>query len=530
MAIGRPQMEEQIQNFVFGGSATPASNTEEIDKQIELLRELAKFRQAEADLKRTDPRQFITAPTPPSAETIQQYETMLGNIYQGADQDPNIYDLASTLGASILSADPSAGAFRSMGTGFAQYGLEQKKRRQQMQAERRAIAMKAFELAKTDEDAANNLMNKYALEVAKLDMDNEYENYYVIAEEGITIGTQYYPKGMMAPLTKREASKFRGKILKGSGGGVKVPAAGTVARYLSEEDAISQVKALGLNENMPNFDRAVKQITASTPERIGKDIIAADKYMELRPLVQDGIVIDILLSPSTGPSTPGFATTRTNRLKILSGKESSERRDKIVSVIPTVDRALNLLMSGAETGPITEFTKTFKATLNQLFGTDTKIGPGLFAIQDLEGISNYLAPKMRPTGSGSTSDMEFKAYQNAILSLSKGPFANYVALYAFKKMTANSVIMNRKEEELFSDSSVTDLEVVNAELDKLNLKVFEEIPENAFDDQQAFDVWYNSLPDGAVIDNSKGLIKNRENPNKSAGPFVIKGWENRGKL
>ena len=114
-----------------------------------------------------------------------------------------------------------------------------------------------------------------------------------------------------------------------------------------------------------------------------------------------------------------------------------------------------------------------------------------------------------------TSKFQFKAYQNAILSLSKGPFANYVALYAFKKMTANSVIMNRKEQELFSDSSVTDLEVVNAELDKLNLKVFEEIPENAFDDQQAFESWYNSLPDGAVIDNSKGFIKNRENPSKS---------------
>lgn len=501
-------------------AATPASNTEEIDKQIELLRELAKVRQAEADLKRTDPRQFITKPTPPSAETIQQYETMLGNIYQGADQDPNIYDLASTLGASILSADPSAGAFRSMGTGFAQYGLEQKKRRQQMQAERRAIAMKAFELAKTDEDAANNLMNKYALEVAKLDMDNNWENYYVIAEEGITVGTQYYPQGMMAPLTKREARPLRGKILKGSGDGVKVPAAGTVARFSTREDAMKQVKALGLNENMPNFDRAVQQITAINDAAIGSDVIQAGKYMELRPLVQNGIVIDILLSPSTGSVVPGFETIRKDRLKLLA-KHTDDYQSKTLQVLPTVERAMDQIMGGAPTGKGSEIFMPVRQLARQLFGVSD---PGLLALEDVMAIANYLAPKQRPAGSGSTSDMEFKAYMNALLSLGKTPEANYIALYAYKKMTENSIALNEKETELLSNSRVNDMAVVNAQLKDLDKGIFVKLPETIEkDDEEAVMSWYESLEDGQVIDNTDGLFAD-------PSPFVIVGWEKRRQL
>jgi hypothetical protein len=46
---------------------------------------------------------------------------------------------------------------------------------------------------------------------------------------------------------------------------------------------------------------------------------------------------------------------------------------------------------------------------------------------------------MRPAGSGSTSDMEFKAYQQAILDLGNSKFANYINLYSLKKMTENSM-------------------------------------------------------------------------------------------
>ena len=131
---------------------------------------------------------------------------------------------------------------------------------------------------------------------------------------------------------------------------------------------------------------------------------------------------------------------------------------------------------------------------------------------------------MRPVGSGSTSDMEFKAYQNAILSLEKGAFANYISLYAFDKMTRNSIRLNQKEEELLQDPTVTSQKTVNDKLKELDLGVFEQLPENIDkDDEQAVTNWYKSLPLGTVIDNSGRIF---DDPS----PFVIVGWEARPKL
>ena len=129
---------------------------------------------------------------------------------------------------------------------------------------------------------------------------------------------------------------------------------------------------------------------------------------------------------------------------------------------------------------------------------------------------------MRPVGSGSTSDMEFKAYQNAILSLEKGSFANYISLYAFDKMTRNSIRLNQLEEELLQDETITSQKVINTKLEELDLGVFEKLPKNIEkDDETAVLNWYKTLPAGTVIDNSDGVFSD-------LSPFIVVGWENRG--
>lgn len=134
------------------------------------------------------------------------------------------------------------------------------------------------------------------------------------------------------------------------------------------------------------------------------------------------------------------------------------------------------------------------------------------------GISNYLAPKMRPVGSGSTSDMEFKAYQNAILSLGKTPEANYISLYAFKKMTENGIRNNNAELELLSDTGTTSQKFVNAELRKGDRGIFERLPDTIDKtNDEAILEWYKSLPNGSVIDNSQGIYD-------GGSLYVIKGW------
>ena len=516
MAIGRPQMEEQIKGFAEAGAVDGTADMTDIDKQLELIREMTALVTARNEQRRSDPSQFLRQSGPPDPALIQEYNDMLTQKF-GTSRRSNIYDLASTLGGAMLSADPRTGAFRSLGQGFAQFGLEEKKRRQLQDAERRQLALKAFELAKSDQDAAIKLMNDYDIAVAKQNPENQFDNYYVVDVKGIDVNGVHYEAGTFAPLTVREASEFRGRIKQGTGGGVKVPAAGAAAKYMTRENAEKAISALGLTPDMPNFEMAVNRITAPSDARIGKDIISQGKYVELRPFAQDGIITDVMLSPSTGPLLPGFEVTRKKRLEILA-KNQDERTEKLLQVVPTVERAMAQLMAGTETGKLTELTLGLKQLARQLFQTDKDIGPGLIGLEDLMGISNYLAPKMRPTGSGSTSDMEFRAYQNAILSLGKTPEANYIALYAFKKMTENGIRNNMLEQQILADSSIGDMKIVEAEMRKLDTGIFEKVPADVdIENESEVLAWYNSLPSGAVIDNSLRVF---DDPS----PFIIKDW------
>tara|TARA_R110000764_G_scaffold1007_1_gene3772 strand:+ start:101 stop:1657 length:1557 start_codon:yes stop_codon:yes gene_type:complete len=515
-------MEQQIKKYQAGEDVVaeedPFSGGIDLS-QIDptALMNLLNTSRAQANEKRTDPRSFLKSRTAPSEAAVQEYDRGLTQMY-GANRPSSIYDLASSVGASMLAADPAAGAFRSMGSGFARYGLEEAERRKKMDAERRAIAMKAFELAKSDEDAANDLINQYAIEVAKRDPDNEFTSYYVTDEAGITVDGVYYDRGSFASLTNSEARQFRGQLTRATATGVKVPGMGALARYSTREDAERQVKSLGLTPNMPAFERAVNRITASSPERIGEDIIQAGVFMELRPLVQNGVIIDILLGPAAGAGTPAFEIVRKNRLSAIA-KSQDGYNDKLLNVIPAVDRAMTQLMAGISTGGLVDLTLGFRQLVTQTFGISD---PALSGVEDIMGISNYLAPKMRPVGSGSTSDMEFKAYQNAILSLGKTPEANYISLYAFKKMTENGIRNNNAELELLSDTGTTSQKFVNAELRKGDRGIFERLPDTIDKtNDEAILEWYKSLPNGSVIDNSQGIFD-------GGSPYVITGWVKKG--
>ncbi len=79
------------------------------------------------------------------------------------------FDLASDIGAAMLSADPTAGAFRSAGAGFAAFNERQRKSREDKRAIDQSVALKAFELAQADEAAAQDYLNKRDLKRLELD-------------------------------------------------------------------------------------------------------------------------------------------------------------------------------------------------------------------------------------------------------------------------------------------------------------------------------------------------------------------------
>ena len=92
-------------------------------------------------------------------------------------------------------------------------------------------------------------------------------------------------------------------------------------------------------------------------------------------------------------------------------------------------------------------------------------------------------------------------------------------MYVFEKMTRNSIAANDLEKELLTNDEINDVAIVNQALREADKGIFEKLPpEIDRNDEAAIEAWWDSLPIGAVIDNSYRII------DKPDG-YVIKGWK-----
>jgi hypothetical protein len=102
-------------------------------------------------------------------QRFTDYKDRLNPLISGQNQRPrrNFYDMASTLGAAILSSDPTEGLYRGLGRGFAAFNEQLKKDEIDLRAEQRQIGLQAFEMAMADERAASDYLRQKDLELLK---------------------------------------------------------------------------------------------------------------------------------------------------------------------------------------------------------------------------------------------------------------------------------------------------------------------------------------------------------------------------
>jgi hypothetical protein len=340
------------------------------------------------------------------------------------------------------------------------------------------------------------------------------ETEFYTLKEDRTINGYEYKAGEVAMLSNTEAFQNRG-VLEKAGGSIKTVGQGSQAMLMSEDDAKEFIKSQGYPEDGPRFDYYVSQVTAANENLIGKPLVRGDNFQKVTPLEINGKVSSLQFSPITGVK-PGFVTYRDARLKKLAGTKATHL-DNAFNVVPRIEGSLQGLLDGTiQTGMLQEKLMPLKRFMASAFGTDAA---GIMAMDDFQALSFYLAPKMRPAGSGSTSDMEFKAYQLAIADLGKTSKANYVSLYVLKKMMEKGAELQMLEEDLLSNNRFTTLSELNQALresgrDKGIFEKYEGDPNN----QEEFDEWFRSLPNGAVIVNN-GLEVYGE------APYLIKGWK-----
>jgi hypothetical protein len=210
MTIGRPQIFKQIKGYQaggiadlevdtqpllppLGGSLPPAmpNNVLPLNNSLPAAPETPVLA-TETPVLATDTGS-IDAQTQMLMKLLgpKDYETQRGMYEERfsslipARKPLNFYDLASELGAAILSRPQDEGAFTGIGVGFgnfqkriAQADLEEKKQRD-------AFAMKAAELAMTDEREAEKFIKEYAVDILKNQNLNKEPNLITLTYDEV---------------------------------------------------------------------------------------------------------------------------------------------------------------------------------------------------------------------------------------------------------------------------------------------------------------------------------------------------------
>lgn len=179
MATSRSQLSEQIRQLQGGGlpSALPQDLQQGIDdalaidtnqlrsdlglesREQERLNELRAMLAQQGASQAEDPFDFQAS--------FDKYTQRLTPFFADSPR-PTFFDLASDIGAAMLSADPAAGAFRSAGAGFVNFNQRLRKFQEGQRLLNRQIGLQALQMASADERAATDFLNKKELEEIKL--------------------------------------------------------------------------------------------------------------------------------------------------------------------------------------------------------------------------------------------------------------------------------------------------------------------------------------------------------------------------
>ena len=245
--------------------------------------------------------------------------------------------------------------------------------------------------------------------------------------------------------------------------------------YRTREDAENYLAGKGFEKGTPGFDSAVERMVPPPGSEylLNKPVITGDTFTGISFVSKGNKIIGANISPLRGGGTPRVAIWAKKALEELAKND-----DYIASAFDTeqrVDQGLEILLNEKTlTGKWEAFSLPFRSFLANTFNFASDEDLKKINSQELiNSISFTLAPKMRPVGSGSTSDMEFRAYQQAIAALENTPLTNYLTLYTFKKVAENSRIASAKKSEVIQNGGGS--KDVENELDKIDRGIYERI-------------------------------------------------------
>ena len=300
--------------------------------------------------------------------------------------------------------------------------------------------------------------------------------------------------------------------------------------YKTDEDAKKLLSQYGVEENDDDYNKFFNLITTDDPDQVGKPVIQAESYVSwFFPRDPDSGLRLVARTPS-GSETPSVVSFRRKEIDKLV-KIELDQATVANELFPVLDSAMQLLLNDEDhsiTGGFQSATLRMRNFLTSAFAIPSSEVEGQ---KYLEALSNQLGPKMRPVGSGSTSDMEFMEYKQAILSLDQPAKTNYLTMYSLFQRTKNAQEEIRLRKRLIYDGKSE--KYIQGKLDELDKGIYEKFTSFAVDPDsdkatntarfaEERNNWFNSLPNGAVVLNAKDSTGVKPFPNQDT--LIIKGW------
>ena len=289
---------------------------------------------------------------------------------------------------------------------------------------------------------------------------------------------------------------------------------GDQVNYMTKENAKKYFLNYGMDVENPNFDKVVAMITASRDEMLNTPIRTADgKVAEIVPVYQGGRIVTFNKSAPSSSSPSLDYLAKKKRIENISDKVLPNLQKAKLSLIPTAQTAMDLLMAGEETGRFKETLQSFKEFYAGLFNLNTKELDGM---QLLESISNRLAPGMREAGSGPMSDKDLEVFKSAILKLTNSPYANYISLYTFKRAKENMITMVQIEQEMLQSDQNYSQKEINDRMAQVDTGIYKKFKNKGKDgkrlyndtiededgqteEDRALNTWMSGLSKGDVV-------------------------------
>jgi len=306
--------------------------------------------------------------------------------------------------------------------------------------------------------------------------------------------------------------------------------------YRTDEEAKKVLEEYGVAQSDAEYNDLFALITTDDPDQIGKPVIQAEGYISWFFPRDPSSSLRITAKTPAGSPTPSIVNYRRDEIKKLVDLEIKQMTVEN-ELFPTVEGAMLLLLRNPEaTGAWQAKTLPIRNFLSSAFGIPSE---DLTQQKLLEALSNQLGPKMRPTGSGSTSDMEFNAYKQAILSLDNPAKTNYLTLYSLYHKTKNNQEELRLRKRLIYEGYSE--KYMQKKIKELDQNIYEKFTSFEVDPDsdnatntanfvQKRDDWFNALPYGSVVLNNQFEMMNgkweatEQEIYPGQGRFIIKGW------